>query len=583
MTTEIKKKEITLQGISVSEGYAVGTVCLYRTELDDILEYSLESTALSQELDRYFSTLNEVNLQFMAKQNRLARELGTSQAEIYEAYRMILEDPFFQDEIPEAIRSNHKNSEYIIRKKLRSMEKRFEAIEDEYLRERIYDIRGVSRRLIFNLLQNDNFCEFKPDSDNVLMARELTPIDAIHFQHRTLKAIVTEYGGKTSHAAILAHSLEIAAIVGVRGLMKNLAGVHVAAINGTEGRIILNPSDDTRRIYAERIDKWESQRQRIQSVVTLPIPKIGNHDLRLMANINDESEIELAKKFKARGIGLYRSELPFIAKERLLSEDEQFSLYRQALISFPEEDVTIRLLDMGGDKFLPFTNGHPEMNPFLGWRSIRILLSEKEVLVAQLRALYRAAEFGHLKIMIPMISSREDFRAIKTIIDEVKSDLPYPGYDVPVGIMVEIPSAAFDIHNILKEADFASIGTNDLIQYTLAVDRNNEKVASYYQPLNPAVLGLIRRVAEVGKKLNKPISICGEMAGNPLFVPLLIALGIDHLSMHAAALPRVKNIVLNTSEKVIEHLAKNYDRFDSAVELGAYLKSNLRKIESHDA
>ena len=583
MEKKSESKEIILSGISVSEGYALGSICVYRTELDDILDYTLESAGVSQEMERYFSALNEVNLQFMAKQSRIARDLGSSHAEIYEAYRMILEDPFFQEEIPDSIRQLKKNSESIIRKKLHMLEKRFEHIKDEYLRERIYDIRGVSRRLIFNLMQNDNYCEFEPDSDNILLARELTPIDAIHFQHRRLKGIATEYGGKTSHAAILAHSLEIAALVGVKKLMKNLNGVTIAAVNGFEGRIILNPSEETKMVYRQRIMEWEAQRQRFQSVIAVPLPQIGNRDLKLMANINDETEIELAKKYHARGVGLFRTELQFIARERHLSETEQFELYKKILESFPDDDVVIRLLDMGGDKFLPFTDSHPELNPFLGWRSIRILLSEIDVLKVQLRALYRAAPFGRLKIMIPMISSLEDLLAVKQVIGEVRNELPHPGYDVPIGIMVEIPSAAIEIERILKECDFASIGTNDLVQYTLAVDRNNEKVASYYQPLNGAILNLIKMVVTAGKKQKKDISICGEMAGNPMYVPLLIALGVNNLSMHPAALPRVKNIVLNTSENIIEHLAKNYNKFDTSAELAAYLDANLKKIEINES
>ncbi len=565
----------------MSEGIGLGTVCIYRTEIDDISVYSLQSENLAQEIDRYYSSVNEVSQQFMAKQNRIAREIGSKHAEIYEAYRMIIEDPFFQEEVPQAIRGDMVNAESVIKNKLRILEKRFESIEDEYLRERIYDIRGVSRRIIYHLMQHDNFCEFDSEMDNILIARELTPVDAIHFQHRTLKGIITEYGGKTSHAAILAHSLEIAAVVGVRNLMKHINGVHEVAIDAEQGKVILNPDKETKKEFAQRIEKWDQKRDRLRQLVALPLPKVQDEPIRLLANINDNSEIDIARNYRADGVGLFRTELPFIAHERLLSEEEQYQIYRKLLEGFPGQEVTIRLLDVGGDKFIPFESTHHELNPFLGWRSIRILLSDTDVFRNQLRALYRASVHGSLKIMIPMISSREEIVRIKNFMDEIRADMDFAVPEIPLGIMVEVPSAAISIERLLPEVDFASIGTNDLVQYTLAVDRNNEKVAGYYQPLNFAVLALIKQVVAAGRKQNKDISICGEIAGDPLYVPLLLALGVRKFSMHPAALPKIKNILLKMPESVYIHLARNYDRFETSEELMAYLKSQLQKLDNH--
>jgi phosphotransferase system enzyme I (PtsI) len=574
------QSEIILDGISVSEGLAVGNICIYRTELDDVTVYPIEPTQLIQELERYFTTLNEVSIQFLAKQDRIARDVGIKHAEIYDAYKLILEDPFFQEEIPETIKKSRENAEAVIRKKLVYLEKHFESIDDEYLRERIFDIRGVSRRLIYSLMQTDSGCDFDKEQDNILIARELTPVDAIHFQHRTLKGIATEYGGKTSHAAILAHSLEIAAVVGIANLFKQLGGVKVAAIDGHAGKIILNPSKKTQAEFQTRIERWEVRRKNYQRLVDVPIPYVAGKKIHLMANINDESEIKIAKKYRAEGVGLYRTEMPFLAKKRFLTEDEQFELYKSILMAFPKNVVTIRLLDMGGDKFLPFENIMREINPFLGWRSIRILLSEPTVLRKQLRALYRASVYGNLRIMVPMISNFEEILAVKEAIKEVQKELGMEETIIPLGIMIEVPSTAIEAEKYLKEVDFASIGTNDLIQYTLAVDRNNEKVASLYQPLHSAVLSLIAKSVKAGKKLNKEISICGEMAGDPLCVPLLVAIGIRSFSMHPASLPRIKNVLLRTSEQVINHLSKNYYKFKTTSELTAYLESALSKVES---
>jgi phosphotransferase system enzyme I (PtsI) len=493
---------------------------------------------------------------------------------------MILEDPIFQEEIPQSIRQVRKNSEVVIRNKLISLEKRFEEIKDEYLRERIYDIRGVSRRLIFHLMQTESHCDFDRYSDNILIARELTPVDSVYFQHKSLKGIATEYGGKTSHAAIFAHSLEIAAVVGVKNLMKFLKPVKLAVIDGDEGIIVFNPSLNTQRQFEKRLKDWERRKKRFQTSISIPTPEIAGKKVTLLANINDESEVQIANKYNANGVGLFRTELQFIAKERILTEEEQFEIYKKILLSFSKKEVIIRLLDMGGDKFLPFANTHHEINPFLGWRSIRILLDEQEIFETQLRALYRASEYGNLKIMIPMVSSIEDILAVKEKMDQVAKKMNKDIQKTPIGIMVEVPSAAIEIEKLLKEVDFASIGTNDLIQYTLAVDRNNEKVASYYQPLNGAILKLIANVTKSGEKMGKEISICGEMAGDPLYVPLLLALGIRKFSMHPAALPRVKNIIIKTKNDIIKHLAKNYNRFKTTNELTDYLDTNLKKIES---
>jgi phosphotransferase system enzyme I (PtsI) len=576
-----EKEEIILKGISVSEGIALGHICIYRTELDDVAIHKIKPGQISQELDRYFSSLNEVSLQFMAKQNRIARDLGSKQAEIYDAYKLILEDPFFQDEIPQAVSQSFENAEAVIRKKLVILEKRFESIDDEYLRERIYDIRGVSRRVIHNLMQAESHCDFNKAVDNILIARELTPVDAIHFQHRALKGIATEFGGQTSHAAILAHSLEIAAVVGIKNLLKSIGDNKIAAIDGNEGAIVLNPGKETKKIFKDRIARWEERTKRLRRIISIPTPDVSGKKITLLANINDESEIPIAKKFKAEGVGLFRTEIQFIAKERFLNEDEQFRVYKRILRAFPGKEVTIRFLDLGGDKFLPENTTYHEINPFLGWRSIRILLTERKVFLNQLRALYRASSYGKLKIMAPMVSSLEDILATKEVIEKAKAELNMKDARVPLGIMVEVPSAAIQIEKLLKEVDFASIGTNDLTQYTLAVDRNNEKVASYYQPLNGAILELIEHVCNIGAKYNKEISICGEMAGEPIYAPLLIALGVRNLSMHPASLPKVKNILIKTPLKIINHLSKNYKKFKTSAELYDYLKTYLSQIESN--
>jgi len=575
-------QNIELAGISVSDGIGIGHISIYHTDLDDVYEYTLDTGEITNELERYTAALNEVDYSFLSNQKKIARELGGQYAEIYEAYHLILEDPFFTEEIPESIRESNTNAEAVIKKKLAVYEKHFNTVKDEYLRERIFDIRGVSRRVIFHLLQSDKPLELSDNKANVIFARELTPADSIHFHHRYLSGIVTEFGGKTSHAAILSRSIEVPAIVGVPNLLKQAVNDDIVIVDAAEGRIIIRPDSATLAKFREKRKLFLQRQKKLFKIVDKPIDNLGDRKIKLLANINETSEIDLAKKYHADGIGLFRTEFSFIAKETFLPEEEQLSLYKRVLKTFPDQEVVIRVLDLGGYKFLPFSELHRENNPFLGWRSIRILLSETEIFKTQLRALYRASMYGNVKILIPMISSREEIVATKEICSEVCNELNQKGIpfkeNIPFGMMVEVPSTAVLIDELIEEVDFISIGTNDLIQYTLAVERNNEKVADFYQPLNPAILKLIQQIARAGKKHDKTVSVCGEMAGDPLYTQLLLGLGVDQLSMHPAAIPLTKHILLQSNVNMLDELAGKIFSFKTVKELRSYLAGQLQHI-----
>ena len=571
-----------VHGLSVSEGIGIGTVGVYYSHLDELPDYTLEAYSVPSELERYFSAINEVGLIFLHLQRRIARDLGVKQGEIYESYHLILEDPLFQEEIPEAIRSEMRNAESIIRRKLSAFEKQFLEVKNEYLRERIFDIRGVGRRIIFHLLRKDGQVISESSKANLIFAQELTPADSIHFHHHSLRGIVTEYGGKTSHAAILARSLEVPAVVGVKNILKKVTAGDTAIIDGISGKIILRPDENVLKEYRSLQQQYITQKNKLRSIVASPIENLPGRKVKLYANLNDITEIGLAKKYGAEGVGLYRTELEFIARESFLSEEDQVSIYNKLLEEFTDKEVTIRVLDIGGDKFLPFADGHPEANPFLGWRSIRILLNEPEVFKTQLRAIFRASVNGKAKLLIPMISSKEEVLATKAIIRSVKEELrkekiPFDE-NIPLGIMIEIPSAAILIDTLMQDVDFVSIGTNDLIQYTLAVDRNNEKVNEFYQPLNPAVLELIKNVALAGKKHHKPVTLCGEIAGEPLYTQLLLSLGIENFSMAPSALLIIKNILLQTTEKDIKEISERLKQPYSPQELSQFLAKKIRKF-----
>ncbi len=576
------KENFILKGISVSNGIGIAKLRIYHTNLDDLPEYILYANSIADELDRYYNSLNEVNLLFQQDQKQVARDFGNNHAQIYETYHLIIEDVFFQEEIPETIRSNNKNAESVINQKLKLYEKHFESVKDEYLRERLYDIRGVSRRLIYHLMQKDYSANFDPDGSNIIIAKELTPADSIHFHHSSLKGIVTEFGGKTSHAAILARSLEIPALVGVSGLLKHISEGELAILDGIDGKLILQPTKEILVDYRNRKKKYNRHKEKLIEIARQPIAFLKDKNIKLLANINDSTEINIAHKYKADGVGLYRTELNFIAKEKLLSEDEQFQLYKEILSAFPDQEVVIRILDLGGDKFLPFSQAHRDANPFLGWCSIRILLKQPEIFKIQLRAILRASNYGNVKILIPMISSREEILASRRIFKSTQEELTAQNIpfkkNIPVGIMVEIPSSAISIDCLIGEVDFVSIGTNDLVQYTLAVDRNNDKVADFYQPLNPAVLTLIKMVAESGNKHNKTVSICGEIAGEPLYTQLLVSLGINQLSMQPSSLPIIKNILLHTTDADIREIKEKLVSCKNIHNLQKFLYNKIKRF-----
>ncbi len=420
------KKNITLNGLSVSKGIGFGNIVVYRTDFDDVTEYPIASEKLKEEIERYNNAIQEVNLIFDNNKKRVEKEGDANNSKIYETYNLILNDPFFKEEIPTAIKDNKKNAEFTICSKLAFYEKHFENVEDEYLRERIFDIRGVSRRVIYHLLQYETEEQFSltaGDGGNIIVARELTPADSIHFHHKSLQGLITEYGGKTSHAAILARSLEVPAIVGIKDLLKFVRSGSQAIVDGIEGKLIINPDKNIAREYREKLAAYNQQKKELIKGLDKPANQVSNRDIRLFVNINEQSEIEMAHKYKAAGVGLYRTELDFIAKERLIKEQEQYLNYKQLLSTFADQDVIIRVLDLGGDKFLDFNSRYKEANPFLGWRSIRILLQEREVFKTQIKAILRASAHGKAKLLLPMISSREEIIASKEIINSVKKEL----------------------------------------------------------------------------------------------------------------------------------------------------------------
>jgi phosphotransferase system enzyme I (PtsI) len=578
MEKEIAKR--FLKGIPASPGIVIGKACVFQDILYLVERHNVEEGHAEQEIARLKQAIRQVIDELIQDNLRVSQEVGKREAEIFLAHVAILEDPYFISKIFQDIRENGINAEASVLRQIEEFKKAFEKMDDPYIKARAQDLSDIGRRVIQKLMPSEhNICDL--EEPIIVVASELTPSDTIRLDREKVLAFATESGGKESHAAILARSFGIPAVVGLEGLIPKVKKGDLLIVDGDMGMVVINPPEEVIQNYQNLQKTRESYRTELQKIIPLPSETRDGHEVRLWANIGSLVDLEYAIHFRADGIGLFRTELPFLVWRRFLSEDEQFSLYQKVLTQANGREVTIRTLDFGGDKFFEDGRSQREKNPFLGYRSIRVFLREKNLFKQQLRAILRASAYGKVKILFPMISSMEEIRQVRELFESMKEELRREGVPysdkIPFGIMIEVPSVAIIADQLVKEVDFLSIGTNDLIQYTLAVDRDNDLVNSLYQPLNPAVLRLIQTVTEVAKKANKPVTLCGEMAGNPEYIPLLVGMGLSDLSMNPASLLEAKKIVrsityerwkwiaeralgLSSAEEIRKLLSEEYDR-----------------------
>jgi phosphotransferase system enzyme I (PtsI) len=547
-----------LRGIPVSEGIAIGKVYVLESSWDEVIPVQLKKNSVKKEVARYNDALVEVSRQLEECRDRVRNEIGEEEAGIFKAHLVILKDSFFTEKLTHTIRLEKMNAEYVLKVELENLEKTFSMMKNEHFRDRLDDIRDVGVRILRVLIQSEEV-KFSPDEAVVLMAHRLTPSDTARFDQDKILGFATELGGKTSHASILARSMGLPAVVGVDRLIKKACKGIMAIVDGNAGIIYIDPPGQVLEGYRKRKKQYTAYWKRLSEEAGLPAITADGVEISIQANIAITADISLAVKYHARGIGLFRTELPFLLAGHLLSEEEQLNIYQTVIHAMKGQPVTIRTLDLGGDKFLPFQEVANERNPFLGWRSIRIFLQEKDIFKTQLRALFRASKKGPVKLLFPMISSLGEIHEIRQVVDETIDELKRDGVEfdeqIPLGVMVEVPSVAILADRLIHHVDFFSIGTNDLIQYTLAVDRNNEKVAKFYQPLNPAILQLIHHTIKSGESADKPVSLCGEMAGNPLYTALLLGLGLKQFSMSPLMIPEVKERIRAVTMKECEELA----------------------------
>jgi phosphoenolpyruvate-protein phosphotransferase (PTS system enzyme I) len=544
MSGDNAQKELRFRGAGVSPGIARGIIHVVRDDLDDVARYHIEPSQIGNEIARFEAALVQTRMQILEMQQKIAEAIGTKDAAIFDAHLLVVEDRTLIDEVLRKLQTDLCNVEWVFQEVATNYAETLGKIDDPYLRERALDIQDVTRRIIRNL-QGKAPKAFSAADPHILVAHNLTPSDAATMDRQLVLGIATDLGSRTSHTAIMARSLNIPAIVGLHDVTEKLeTGQHVL-LDGYTGVLVVDPTPETLSHYGE----IELEKGRVAEGLrglreTKSTTRDGRHVV-LSANIELPGDVEAVTANGAEGIGLYRTEFLFVNRDTLPSEEEQYETYRKVAERVRPDPLIIRTFDLGGDKLaVGAVDVGDELNPFLGWRAIRFCLENIDIFKTQLRAILRASSLGNVKIMFPMISGLEELRQAKSVLDECKKELRSAKIDIgekmEVGAMIEIPSAAIASDMLASEVDFFSIGTNDLIQYAIAVDRVNERIAHLYEPTHPAVLRLLKMIADSAHANNIWVGVCGEMAGDVALIPLLLGLGVDELSVGATLVPRVK-------------------------------------------
>lgn len=570
MSSEQKKLEVPesvtpaaihLKGVPASPGIEVGRVALFHQTQIPELASKISPAQVNSEVRALERALAVAEVEIIELQKRLTDSLDEAHAAIFDSHLLFFRDPALRQEAERRIRAKHESAATAVTAVIRTLADQFLQIEDEYISSRATDLTDIGNRICKNLSMGVK-AESKPKThrgDVILFAHDLTPTDTAAMDHAHVKAFATEIGGPTSHTAILAKALEIPAVVGLGSAIPHLSPGATVIIDGYTGDVTINPTKDEIADARRRRKRSLSRVRDFRKLKSLPAETIDRYRVQLCANIEFPSEIDHVIENGADGVGLFRTEFLYLKERRLPSEDEQYQIYREVLERICPGEVIFRTLDVGGDKFLSEVQSREELNPFLGLRAIRFCLEHPRIFRTQLRALLRASIHGRAKIMFPMVSSVSEVIEARELLEEAKDELTASGlrYDpeIEIGIMVEIPSAALTADRMAEEVDFFSIGTNDLIQYTLAADRSNEKVARLYNPYHPAILRLIRMVIDAAHRAGITVGVCGEMAANPKTAMLLIGMGVDELSMGAVSIPEIKYLLRHVRFGEIHKLA----------------------------
>lgn len=541
------KTERRFHGVGVSPGIARAEVVVYRPEDEDPTPRTVEDSDLANEIQKFESALLATRHQIMELQEKISSSVGSHDASIFDAHLLVVEDRTLIDEVLRTLQRDKTGIEFVFNQVANRYAKTLSEIDDPYLRERALDIHDVTRRVIRNLMGKVGRDLSSIAHPHILVSHNLTPSDTAQLNRKYVLGFATEIGSKTAHTAIMARSLAIPASVGLHDLTTLVStGDHVL-LDGYNGLVIVNPTDQTLWEYGELEAKKGEIEETLSKLRDTECKTLDGRHVILSANIESPADMDLVRQSNAEGVGLFRTELFYLNRPALPSEEDQYLAYKQVADEVQPNSVIIRTLDLGGDKSMPSLGLPAESNPFLGWRAIRFCLERPDIFKAQLRAILRASAAGNVRMMYPMISGVDEVRRANALLEECRQELRAEGKpfdaDMEVGAMIEIPSAALAADLIAREVDFFSIGTNDLIQYAIAVDRLNERISHLYEPTHPSIIRLIRMIVDAGHAHNLWVGVCGEMAGDVLLTPLLLGLGVDELSTGAALVPRIKRVV----------------------------------------
>ncbi|UXS60749.1 phosphoenolpyruvate--protein phosphotransferase [Staphylococcus ureilyticus] len=547
-----------INGIAASDGVAIAKAYLL---VEPDLSYDSEKIRdVDAEIAKFQNAIETSKVELTKIRNNAEKNLGADKAAIFDAHLLVLDDPELIQPIEDKIKNEQVNAPTALSDVTGQFITIFEAMDNEYMKERAADIRDVSKRVLAHILGVELPNPSMIDESVVIIGNDLTPSDTAQLNKEFVQGFVTNIGGRTSHSAIMSRSLEIAAVVGTKSITQEVKQGDMIIVDGLTGELIIDPTEDEVIAYQNKRERFFEDKKELQKLRDEETTTVDGAHAELAANIGTPNDLKGVIENGAEGVGLYRTEFLYMGRDEMPTEDEQFEAYKKVLETMEDKRVVVRTLDIGGDKELPYLNLPEEMNPFLGYRAIRLCLDQPDIFRPQLRALLRASAYGKLNIMFPMVATIKEFRDAKALLLEEKENLTNEGIevsdDIEVGIMVEIPSTAALADVFAKEVDFFSIGTNDLIQYTMAADRMSERVSYLYQPYNPAILRLVQQVIDASHKEGKWTGMCGEMAGDEIAIPLLLGLGLDEFSMSATSILKARRQIKGLSKNEMEELAQ---------------------------
>ncbi|MCC4798993.1 phosphoenolpyruvate--protein phosphotransferase [Enterovibrio norvegicus] len=565
-----------ISGILASPGIAFGKALLLQEDEIVINKNPLPADQLDAEIQRLFDAREKSKLQLEAIKEKALITFGEEKEAIFEGHIMLLEDEELEEEIIAFIKENNAAADYAIYSVFEEQATTLESLDDEYLKERATDIRDIGSRFVKNALGINIVSLSAINEEVILVANDLTPSETAQINLDYVLGFITDIGGRTSHTSIMARSLELPAIVGTMNITKTVNNGDMLILDAINNKIVINPSEEELNKFKAIRDEFIAEKEELAKLKDLPAITLDGHQVEVCGNIGTVKDCDGINRNGGEGVGLYRTEFLFMDRDALPTEEEQYKAYKDVALAMQGHPVIIRTMDIGGDKDLPYMDLPKEMNPFLGWRAIRISLDRREILRDQLRAILRASAHGKLRVMFPMIISVEEIRELKKAIEEYKVELRAEGHafdeNIEIGVMVETPAAAAIAHHLAKEVAFFSIGTNDLTQYTLAVDRGNEMISHLYNPLSPAVLTVIKQVIDASHKEGKWTGMCGELAGDERATLLLMGMGLDEFSMSGISIPRIKKIIRNANFADVKAMADEALAMPTAAEIAEHVE-----------